>query len=45
MEITNTVPSYLLAWFVLCLVAVVGFALQCIWILALQPLFRWLGNR
>lgn len=25
-------------------IALVGFALQCFWILALQPLFRWLGD-
>jgi hypothetical protein len=43
--ITNTTPSVLLAWFILCAVAVIAFACQCLWLLVLQPLFAWMGNR
>ncbi len=43
-QVTETTPSYMLAWFVLCMVAVVGFVIQCLWILAIQPMLRWLGN-
>lgn len=43
-QITNSTPSVLLAWFVLCVVAVGGFALQCLWLLVVQPFFRWLGG-
>lgn len=44
MHVTETTPSYLLAWFVLCVVAVVGITIQLAWILGIQPLLRWLGN-
>lgn len=43
-SITNSTPSLLLAWFVLCVVALGGFALQCLWLFAIQPLFAWLGR-
>jgi hypothetical protein len=44
LHITNTTPSYLLAWACLCAIAVVGIALQALWILVLRPLFAWLGG-
>lgn len=43
-EVSNSTPSVLLAWFVLCVVAVGAFALQCLWILVLQPFFGWLSR-
>lgn len=43
-QFANSTPSVLLAWFVLCVVAIGAFALQCFWTLVLQPLFTWLGR-
>jgi hypothetical protein len=44
LHLAETTPSVLLAWFVLCVVALGGFALQCLWLLVVQPLFAWLGR-
>lgn len=44
LNLTNTVPSVHLAWAVLGAVALGGFALQCLWLLVVQPLFQWLGQ-
>jgi hypothetical protein len=44
LAVTNSTPSFLLAFACLGIFAVTAFAIQCVWLLVLRPLFAWLGG-